>query len=125
MEDFWKTLGRLWEACRRRAGRRWTGISGSFRRGFLGEDFWGNNFLRMEKSGKYFGNRVGRRFGRNSEKQNQPREWGGDPDGIWEKSGGGDPDGIWENGRNCEKCSQPVYIHYSRLIKGSDLTVTS
>ena len=29
-------------------------------------------------------------------KQNQPREWGGDPDGIWEKSGGGDPDGIWE-----------------------------
>jgi hypothetical protein len=37
-------------------------------------------------------------------KQNEPREWGGDPDGIWEKSGGGDSDEIWENGRNCEKC---------------------
>ena len=83
-EDLWKTFGRRREASRRRAGRRWTGISGSFGRGFLGEDFWGKNFLRMEKNSweiwKRFRESDGAEIRTEFRKQNQPREWGGDPD---------------------------------------------
>ena len=50
-------------------------------------------------------------------KRNQPREWGGDKDGIWEKwGGGGNSYGIWENGPIAKSAPNPYTVRTTILV---------